>query len=145
MVFFLHLIIYRQKDNVQYFYAYFPGKGISQFVNMPTFMQSIRKFASDNLFELRDVAPDGNCMFRAIADQLHINGDLGYNWKILRRQAVRQLLCTNTISLQYIFSIKELQHLSESMIILLLNKNNQLCYIILTAAVTVMLFQIPAA
>lgn len=67
------------------------SKGISQFVNMPTFMQSIRKFASDNLFELRDVVPDGNCMFRAIADQLHINGDLGYNCKILRRQAVRYL------------------------------------------------------
>jgi hypothetical protein len=56
---------------------------------MPTFMQSIRKFAYDNNFELEDVIPDGNCMFRAVLDQLNINGDLGYNPQSLRLKAVR--------------------------------------------------------
>ena len=69
------------------------GYGVNQFLNMPIFMQSIRQFATDNQFELHDVTPDGNCMFRAMEDQLNINGDLGYTPKMLRQTAVRYIFC----------------------------------------------------
>lgn len=61
-------------------------------------MQSIRQFATDNQFELHDVTPDGNCMFRAIEDQLNINGDLGYTPKMLRQTAVRYTLSILSLS-----------------------------------------------
>ncbi|XP_061175918.1 uncharacterized protein LOC133184861 [Saccostrea echinata] len=67
------------------------SKGISQYANLPTFMESIWKFASDNGFELEDVIPDGNCMFRAVVDQLNVNGDFGYTPQSLRLKAVRFL------------------------------------------------------
>ncbi|XP_062613070.1 uncharacterized protein LOC134274844, partial [Saccostrea cucullata] len=66
-------------------------RGIGQYANMPTYMESIRKFATDNGFELEDVIPDGNCMFRAVVDQLNVNGDLGYTPQSLRLKAVRYL------------------------------------------------------
>ena len=42
--------------------------------NLSVFRRSIQTFASDNNFEVHDIIPDGNCMFRALADQLMVNG-----------------------------------------------------------------------
>lgn len=58
------------------------------------FRRSIHKFAFDNNFEVHDVKPDGNCMFRALADQLLINGFPGHTEMTLRKDAIK-----------YVFSI----------------------------------------
>ncbi|XP_061196357.1 uncharacterized protein LOC133204620 [Saccostrea echinata] len=67
------------------------SKGVEQYVNMPVFQKSLRKFAVDNSFEVKDVVSDGNCMFRAIADQLLINGCLGHTAESLRHTAIEYL------------------------------------------------------
>ena len=64
------------------------GEGLEQAKNLPIFRRSIRKFAFDNNFEVHDVIPDGNCMFRALADQLMINGFPGHTEASLRQDAI---------------------------------------------------------
>ena len=43
-------------------------------------------------FEVRDVAPDGNCMFSAIVDQLQFYGGYKFDSKSLREAAVNWLI-----------------------------------------------------
>jgi hypothetical protein len=68
---------------------FFVGQGVEQYMEMPVFQRSLQKFAADNNFEVHDVIADGNCMFRAIADQLLINGCLGHTRESLRQAAVQ--------------------------------------------------------
>ncbi|XP_061196355.1 uncharacterized protein LOC133204618 [Saccostrea echinata] len=70
------------------------SKGVEQYLNMPLFQRSLRKFAADNDFQAHDVISDGNCMFRAIADQLLINGCLGHTIESLRHTAIKYLRLT---------------------------------------------------
>ncbi|XP_062622063.1 uncharacterized protein LOC134283560 [Saccostrea cucullata] len=67
------------------------SKGVEQFVNMPVYLRSIRKFATDNNFELWNGKTDGSCMFRSIADQLMINGHFGHTTDTLRHLAIEYL------------------------------------------------------
>ncbi|XP_062577461.1 uncharacterized protein LOC134239300, partial [Saccostrea cucullata] len=67
------------------------SQGVEQYHNMPVFRRSIQKFATDNNFDVYDVISDGNCMFRAIADQLLINGCLGHSIESLRHTAIKYL------------------------------------------------------
>lgn len=41
--------------------------------------------------EIHDVVPDGNCMFRAIVDQLRMNGELEWTCNQIRQKAVMYL------------------------------------------------------
>uniref|UniRef100_A0A8W8KE68 OTU domain-containing protein n=1 Tax=Magallana gigas TaxID=29159 RepID=A0A8W8KE68_MAGGI len=66
-------------------------QGVSQYYNMPVFMKSLKKFADDNNFEIHDVMADGNCLFRAIADQLVINGIFGNSPTSLRENTIKYL------------------------------------------------------
>jgi hypothetical protein len=67
------------------FFMFFSvGTGIAQYYDMPLFMKSIHKFAETNGFEVHDVTADGNCLFRAIADQLSVNGLFGNSPDSLR-------------------------------------------------------------
>lgn len=52
---------------------------------------AIRKFIKDNNFEIKDVYGDGNCLFRAVADQLMINGCPGHTEASLREMAIKHL------------------------------------------------------
>ncbi|XP_061179354.1 uncharacterized protein LOC133187978 [Saccostrea echinata] len=67
------------------------SKGVEQYRNIPVYRRSIQIFARDNEFEIYDVIPDGNCMFRAIADQFMINGRIGYSAERLRCTAIEYL------------------------------------------------------
>ncbi|XP_061186978.1 uncharacterized protein LOC133195125 [Saccostrea echinata] len=67
------------------------SQGVEQYMNMPIFMRSIRKFANDNNFEIWNGKADGSCMFRSLADQLAINGHFGHTAESLRHTAVRYL------------------------------------------------------
>ncbi|XP_062609100.1 uncharacterized protein LOC134270864 [Saccostrea cucullata] len=67
------------------------SKGVEQYMNMAVFQKSLRKFAIDNNFEVKDVVSDGNCLFRAVADQLMVNGCLGHTEESLRQTAVQYL------------------------------------------------------
>lgn len=49
---------------------------------------AILKFAKDNDFEIKDVYGDGNCLFRAVADQFMINGCPGHTEVSLRETAI---------------------------------------------------------
>lgn len=73
---------------IDFIWFLFVGQGVEQYTKMPIFQKSLQKFAADNDFEVRDVIRDGNCMFRAIADQLLINGCLGHTRESLRQTAV---------------------------------------------------------
>ncbi|KAK3103939.1 hypothetical protein FSP39_023047 [Pinctada imbricata] len=52
---------------------------------------AMQEFASSNGFKIKDGAPNGNCMFHAVNDQLIINGDFRFNEMSLRRKAVAYL------------------------------------------------------
>ncbi|XP_061186979.1 uncharacterized protein LOC133195126 [Saccostrea echinata] len=67
------------------------SQGVEQYMNMPVFLRSIRKFATDNNFEMWNGKTDGNCMFRSISDQLTINGHFGHTADTLRQMAVEFL------------------------------------------------------
>ncbi|XP_048754505.2 uncharacterized protein LOC125665738 [Ostrea edulis] len=67
------------------------SKGIAQSYNVPVFMNSIQKYADSNGFEVHDVTADGNCLFRAIADQLSINGVFGNSPDSLRNFVLKYL------------------------------------------------------
>ncbi|XP_062609079.1 uncharacterized protein LOC134270848 [Saccostrea cucullata] len=67
------------------------SQGVEQYMNMPVFQRSLRKFANDNNFDVHDVISDGNCMFRAIVDQLLINGCLGHSIESLRHTTIKYL------------------------------------------------------
>nr|XP_022301542.1 uncharacterized protein LOC111109632 [Crassostrea virginica] len=79
------------------------SKGVEQARNLPVFRRSIHTFASDNNFEVHDVVPDGNCMFRAIADQLMINGFPEHTASSLRRDAIT---CVGLNTILYQQSLK---------------------------------------
>jgi hypothetical protein len=51
-------------------------------------MRALEEFAADNDLELHDVLGDGNCMFRALEDQMQINAQFGHTARSLRRRAV---------------------------------------------------------
>ncbi|XP_048741504.2 uncharacterized protein LOC125655301 isoform X1 [Ostrea edulis] len=72
------------------------SRGVKQYENLPLFRRSIRKFAADNNFEVKDVIADGNCLFRSVADQLMINGCSGYTEKGLRQTAIKYLRSNTT-------------------------------------------------
>lgn len=55
-------------------------------------MKEIIRVAKHAGFEVRDVAPDGNCMFAAIVDQLQLYGDSRFAPKTLREAAVNWLV-----------------------------------------------------
>lgn len=81
----IYSIITWQKDGITIIpFFTLKGEGLSQYLNMPVFMESLQKFADHNRFEIHDVMADGNCLFRAIADQLEINGIFGNSPKLLR-------------------------------------------------------------
>jgi hypothetical protein len=61
---------------------------MEQYNNLAIYRRSIQRFAADNHFEIYDVIPDGNCMFRALADQLMINGRNGYAAEMLRSATI---------------------------------------------------------
>ena len=67
------------------------GEGMEQFKNLSIYRRSIQRFAADNHFEIYDVIPDGNCMFRALADQFMINGRNGYTAETLRGATIEQV------------------------------------------------------
>ena len=67
----------------------FLGEGIDQFKNIPVYRRSIQRFAKANQFEIYDLIPDGNCMFRALSDQFMINGRLSYTADHLRAVAIK--------------------------------------------------------
>ncbi|KAL5020307.1 hypothetical protein ScPMuIL_003199 [Solemya velum] len=54
-------------------------------------LQPINKIARENDHEIKDVMYDGNCMFRALIDQLYFQGDFSYSSFGLRLQAIRYL------------------------------------------------------
>ncbi|XP_061178700.1 uncharacterized protein LOC133187369 [Saccostrea echinata] len=64
------------------------SEGVEQYKNISVYRRSIQNFATTNRFEIYDVSPDGNCMFRAIADQFMINGRIGYTADRLRCTAI---------------------------------------------------------
>lgn len=51
--------------------------------------RSVKMFAKENNFEINDVYGDGNCMFRAVADQFMINGCPGHTEASLRKIAIQ--------------------------------------------------------
>lgn len=55
-------------------------------------MREIIRIANQAGFEVRDVIPDGNCMFAAVVDQLQLYGDYNYGPKSLREAAVTWLI-----------------------------------------------------
>lgn len=55
----------------------------------PWYTPAIQKFVKDNNFEIKDVYGDGNCLFRAVADQLMINGCPGHTETSLREIAIK--------------------------------------------------------
>ena len=55
-------------------------------------MKEIIQVAEKEGFEVRDVVPDGNCMFAAVIDQLAIRGDFTHDAKSLREMAVHWLI-----------------------------------------------------
>ena len=58
-------------------------------VYSPSITPAAEKFALDNNFEIRDVYGDGNCLFRAVADQFMINGCPGHTEISLREIAIK--------------------------------------------------------
>lgn len=55
-------------------------------------MRELVRMAKENGFDIRDVSPDGNCMFAAIVDQLSMYGDSRFDSKSLREAAVYWLI-----------------------------------------------------
>ncbi|XP_053372890.1 uncharacterized protein LOC123561569 [Mercenaria mercenaria] len=55
-------------------------------------MKEMIKMAKQAGFEVRDVIPDGNCMFAAVVDQLQLYGDYRFGPKSLREAAVSWLI-----------------------------------------------------
>ena len=49
----------------------------------------LKDIAESNGFEMKDTAPNGNCMFQSVADQLKINGDFRFTSFSLRVNVVR--------------------------------------------------------
>ncbi|XP_061179356.1 uncharacterized protein LOC133187980 [Saccostrea echinata] len=64
---------------------------VERFINLPFLKRSIRNFAVGNSFEVHDVISDGECLFRAIADQFLINGCPGHTETTLRQTAIKHL------------------------------------------------------
>ena len=50
---------------------------------------AVELFAKENNFEIRDVYEDGNCLFRAVADQFIIKGCPGHTEISLRQIAIK--------------------------------------------------------
>ncbi|XP_061162441.1 uncharacterized protein LOC133171671 [Saccostrea echinata] len=67
------------------------SQGVSQYNNMPVFVTSLQKFAKDNGFTVHNVMADGNCLFRAINDQLSVNGIFGNSPESLRKNTINFL------------------------------------------------------
>ncbi|XP_062596832.1 uncharacterized protein LOC134258320 [Saccostrea cucullata] len=67
------------------------SEGVEQYKNIPVYRRSIQAFAKTNHFEVHDVIHDGNCMFRALADQFMINGRIGFTAESLRCTAIQYL------------------------------------------------------
>lgn len=67
----------------------FAGEGLDKYKNMTIYKRSIQKFARENGFEIHDIIPDGNCMFRSLSDQFMINGCMGCNAEHIRDVAVQ--------------------------------------------------------
>lgn len=55
-------------------------------------MKEVIQIAQQAGFEVRDVIPDGNCMFAAVVDQLNMYGDNRFGHKSLREAAVTWLI-----------------------------------------------------
>lgn len=51
--------------------------------------RAFQVFVQENNFEIHDVYGDGNCLFRAVADQLTINGCPGHTEESLRKAAIQ--------------------------------------------------------
>ena len=51
----------------------------------------LRDTVAKNNFEIRDVYPDGNCMFGTVIDQLRVRGDFRYTVHTLRTAVVDYL------------------------------------------------------
>lgn len=50
--------------------------------------QMLQDLSRTEGLEIHDVVPDGNCMFRAIVDQLRMNGELQWSCNQIRQRAV---------------------------------------------------------
>ncbi|XP_062578054.1 uncharacterized protein LOC134239941 [Saccostrea cucullata] len=61
---------------------------MGQYKDISIYRRSIQNFATTNHFEIHDVSPDGNSMFRALADQFMINGRIGFTAERLRCSVV---------------------------------------------------------
>jgi len=61
----------------------------AQLTRLTGYMTGLHTLAEQNGFEIKDVVPDGNCMFSAIVDQLRICGNFDFNTQSLRKAAVR--------------------------------------------------------
>ena len=77
------MLIYRIDDNILYSCLGYAEKWAKEFTS------TIEKFAKKNNFEIRDVYGDGNCLFRAVADQFMINGCPGHTEISLRQTAIK--------------------------------------------------------
>eukprot|EP00105_Crassostrea_gigas_P035001 XP_019919149.1 PREDICTED: uncharacterized protein LOC105318975 isoform X3 [Crassostrea gigas] len=58
-------------------------------IKSPLITPLVEKFAKKNSFEIKDVYGDGNCLFRAVADQFMVNGCPGHTEASLRETALR--------------------------------------------------------
>ncbi|XP_069114857.1 uncharacterized protein [Argopecten irradians] len=74
--------------------TYSKGSGSSHYHSSPrytSYMASLQSLADHNGYLIKDVTPDGNCMFSAIIDQLRIQGNFDLTPNSLRRTAVDYL------------------------------------------------------
>ncbi|XP_062609101.1 uncharacterized protein LOC134270865 [Saccostrea cucullata] len=67
------------------------SEGVSRYNNMPVFVTSLQRFAKANGFTVHNVMADGNCLFRAINDQLSVNGIFGNSPESLRKNTINYL------------------------------------------------------
>ncbi|OWF46813.1 uncharacterized protein LOC110455162 isoform X2 [Mizuhopecten yessoensis] len=67
------------------------GCGNCQICRETKMIDHMEKLADSAGFDIHDVLPDGNCMFRAIVDQLRMRGDLSMTAGKLRQNVVRYL------------------------------------------------------
>lgn len=66
------------------FYFRNEDEDISDWIILPA-----QKFANENNFDIKDVYGDGNCLFRAVADQFMVNGCHGHTEVSLRKTAIK--------------------------------------------------------
>lgn len=51
-------------------------------------IRNLREMVEKNNLVIRDVYPDGNCMFGTVVDQLRVRGDFTYTTQSLRKEVV---------------------------------------------------------